>query len=409
MLVPEEAVPAERSHDRDTRETKFTKLINSQQYDAHFPKEFHSEPCILENRIQLKDRDLAGNSCDLLQEENSDLLEKHDSGITCEIVTCQAAAIDLGRADSVLAGQTSVACLLEDDLGHEASLLCETVHMSFGTPTLDEPVCSTAPSSKQTCRVTGQRPHGNLRSCSRNLGFENTIRQKSTNDSSAFLSDGRGGSPVPAESRMPCDFSAIGEGNLYDEVESLSSVLKDMTLGISEKVVPGTEPASGPVEVSLLNKEDLGPSPDQENNMSSSDQVEFPLRDDSPNVCQKGLLSSQRSRHVGVDFSTSSASDLESAAEGTGNRLETPSLNNIQSQEEFMYSKQKDMAQKTSTPVKLEAMLPPAITLNSEILEGSYLGNCYHRDGSRLSKLVVVIAFPLVFFFGSVPKCMFNI
>ncbi|KAJ7324938.1 hypothetical protein JRQ81_017958 [Phrynocephalus forsythii] len=163
-----------------------------------------------------------------------------------------------------------------------------------------------------------------------------------------------------------------------------------MTLGISGEVVSGTGPASGSMEVSLLNKEDLGPSPGQGKNTSLSDEGEFLSRDDSPKVFQKGLGSSQHSRCAGVEFSTCPASDFESAPESTGNHLEIPSPNLIQSQEELMYSKQKDMAQTTSTPVKLEATLPPAITLNSEILEGSYLGNCYHRDGSRLSILFEV-------------------
>ncbi|NXS36103.1 PASK kinase, partial [Pomatostomus ruficeps] len=39
----------------------------------------------------------------------------------------------------------------------------------------------------------------------------------------------------------------------------------------------------------------------------------------------------------------------------------------------------------TSTPVKEEVGLNPAAPLTWEILEGSYLGNCCHRDGSQFS------------------------
>nr|XP_020642093.1 PAS domain-containing serine/threonine-protein kinase isoform X1 [Pogona vitticeps]XP_020642094.1 PAS domain-containing serine/threonine-protein kinase isoform X1 [Pogona vitticeps]XP_020642095.1 PAS domain-containing serine/threonine-protein kinase isoform X1 [Pogona vitticeps] len=385
MLVPEEVVPSEWSHDRNSGDVKITK-----QYDAHFPKRFNSEPCVLENRIKLQDRELAGTSWDLLQEENNDFLEKHDFDILHEIVKCQSAPIDLGRAGYVTADQTSVACILEDDLGHEANVTREAAHFSFGTPTLDEPVYSIASSSKQTCRVTGHLPHGNLRSSTRNSGFENTAPKKLTYDSPAFLSDKRSDSPVPAGSCMPCDSSAIGEGNVHHEMESLCCGLRDMANGISGEVVSATGPASGPTEVSLLKKEDTGPSPDQANSMSANDHTEFLLKDNSPNLCQKGLLSAQHARHIGVDFSPCSASNIESAAEGTGDPLEIQSPTNIQFQEKFMYSEQKDMAQTTSTPVKLEATLPQAITSNSEILEGSYLGNCYHRDGSRLSILFEV-------------------
>uniref|UniRef100_A0A8B9ZKU8 PAS domain-containing serine/threonine-protein kinase n=1 Tax=Anas platyrhynchos TaxID=8839 RepID=A0A8B9ZKU8_ANAPL len=38
----------------------------------------------------------------------------------------------------------------------------------------------------------------------------------------------------------------------------------------------------------------------------------------------------------------------------------------------------------TSTPVKQDGRLNPAPPLNAEILEGSYTGNCCHRDGSQL-------------------------
>ncbi|NWX61506.1 PASK kinase, partial [Promerops cafer] len=44
----------------------------------------------------------------------------------------------------------------------------------------------------------------------------------------------------------------------------------------------------------------------------------------------------------------------------------------------------------TSTPVKQEGSLNPAAPLTWEILEGSYIGNCCHRDGSQFSILFEV-------------------
>ncbi|NWR80838.1 PASK kinase, partial [Centropus unirufus] len=44
----------------------------------------------------------------------------------------------------------------------------------------------------------------------------------------------------------------------------------------------------------------------------------------------------------------------------------------------------------TSTPVKQEGRVGPAAPLASEILEGTYSGNCCHRDGSQLSVLFEV-------------------
>ncbi|XP_027753480.1 PAS domain-containing serine/threonine-protein kinase isoform X2 [Empidonax traillii] len=53
--------------------------------------------------------------------------------------------------------------------------------------------------------------------------------------------------------------------------------------------------------------------------------------------------------------------------------------------------RQQNMERKvTSTPVKPEERLNPAAPLTWEILEGSYTGNCCHRDGSQFSVLFEV-------------------
>ncbi|XP_050164488.1 PAS domain-containing serine/threonine-protein kinase [Myiozetetes cayanensis] len=53
--------------------------------------------------------------------------------------------------------------------------------------------------------------------------------------------------------------------------------------------------------------------------------------------------------------------------------------------------RQQNMERKvTSTPVKREGRLNPAAPLTWEILEGSYTGNCCHRDGSQFSVLFEV-------------------
>lgn len=48
----------------------------------------------------------------------------------------------------------------------------------------------------------------------------------------------------------------------------------------------------------------------------------------------------------------------------------------------------------TSTPVKQEQRPNHAAPFSAEILEGSYSGNCSHRDGSQLSKLHLSLLFP---------------
>ncbi|XP_058043529.1 PAS domain-containing serine/threonine-protein kinase [Ahaetulla prasina] len=83
--------------------------------------------------------------------------------------------------------------------------------------------------------------------------------------------------------------------------------------------------------------------------------------------------------------------EFESAVPIITDDLEMNSLrSSVDSQEDFLTLKQQHMAQVTSTPVKLENVVSPTTLSNTEILEGSYTGNCYHRDGSRLSILFEV-------------------
>ncbi|XP_034295409.1 PAS domain-containing serine/threonine-protein kinase isoform X3 [Pantherophis guttatus] len=83
--------------------------------------------------------------------------------------------------------------------------------------------------------------------------------------------------------------------------------------------------------------------------------------------------------------------ELENAVPAIRDDLEINSLkSNVESQEDFLTLNQQHMAQVTSTPIKLENVLSPTTVSNTEILEGSYTGNCYHRDGSRLSILFEV-------------------
>ncbi|XP_062987588.1 PAS domain-containing serine/threonine-protein kinase [Elgaria multicarinata webbii] len=383
----DKVLPSESLHDRDCTETKTAKPLNSSHYEAHSPKRFYSEPCLLEGKTKLQDRCLAKSSCDLVQKEEDNPLDIHNSESLHEVMKCQLAATSLGRKGSILGSPSPI---LEHGLGFETNNVpCDAIHMSFGTPTLDEPMYRKASSPKQIHGVMDHLPCGNLMSGSKSINFECITPENPANDSAAFLPDESSGSPpIPAGSLIPCDASAImGGRKLGEEVDSVCCGLMGLTLKVSGEGSSDSFAASGPVKLSLLSEEDLS----QANNASSNDQVKFLSSDDSPICCQKSLLSSENSGYGDIDFSTCRASEDEGTAGRMRDPLEIHSPNNdVQSQEEFMPSKQQNMAQVTSTPVKLEAMLSPAAALNSEILEGSYSGNCYHRDGSRLSILFEV-------------------
>ncbi|XP_044288807.1 PAS domain-containing serine/threonine-protein kinase isoform X2 [Varanus komodoensis] len=377
--VHHKVLPSEGLLDRDSTETKTTKPINSSQYEAHFPKLFHSEPCMLESSTKLQDRCTARSTYDLIQKDVDDnSLYIHKPASLHDIVKCQLATRSFGQKDTSLGSQNPIS---EDGLGLETNVLCDAVHISFGTPTLDELKYNTASSLRETHRTMDHLPHGNLMTNAENLSFENITLENAANNSLLFLPDeSNSRAPIPVGSLKP-HVSAIEEDRkLGDEVKSVCCGLTDLSLKIHGEINSDLPPASGPIKLSLLSKEDLDLSLDHKNNASANDQAEFLLSGGSPIYCQNSLLSS-----------TCCASETESIAGSQKNPLEIHlSSLSVQSQEELLPLKWQNTAQVTSTPVKLEAMLSPVATLNSDILEGSYSGNCYHRDGSQLSILFEV-------------------
>ncbi|KAH0623978.1 hypothetical protein JD844_007211 [Phrynosoma platyrhinos] len=380
-LDPDEVLPTESLHDGHFIET--AKVLSFQEHETCFLKQLHLEQCVLEDETKLQERVLSRSSCNLLQKEaEDDLSDQHASGLIHETLgKCQSTPISAGRKGSLLGDQTSPNCILDDDLRHETNVPCDVVHVSFGTPTLDEPVYSTASSLKQI--------HAPLKNRVTNGGFENVPLENSANDLPA-LSEERSSSSPFSMGLFPCDDSVLVEEKTVDVIDSLCCGLKDLAVRSGE-TYSDARVASGLTQLSLLSGEDHGQSLDQRNNISASNQAELLLKGDSPAGCHRRSLVNKHSGPSGLDFSTHCSSEAECAAESMGHHLETQSLNNDeQSQEEFMLLKQQNMAQATSTPVKLEAVLSPGASLNSEIQEGSYSGNCYHRDGSRISILFEV-------------------
>uniref|UniRef100_A0A670JGD2 PAS domain-containing serine/threonine-protein kinase n=1 Tax=Podarcis muralis TaxID=64176 RepID=A0A670JGD2_PODMU len=347
-------------------------------------------------RTKPREKNLARCTSDLVHKEEDDPLEIHSSGSPHEIMKCHYATTSSERENFFMGDQTSVTCFLEEDLGLGASVTCDAVQVSCGTPTLDEPMCSKqVPCSKHTHGVIDELPTVNLTSSRKSLRFENTELENSAKDSSALLPDERSSSlPIPAGSSIPCDVSAleiVGGKKPSDEIDSVCCGLTDLTLRISGEVNSDFSAPSRPIKLPLLNEEDLERPMDQEVNTSVSVQIDPLLCDGSPIGHRKGLLSSKHSGCVDLDLSTCCASEDKSVAERMGKHLEGCSLHSdVQSQEDLMPLMQQSMAQLTSTPVKPEAVQSSAITLNNEILEGNYSGNCYHRDGSRLAILFEV-------------------
>ncbi|ETE73195.1 PAS domain-containing serine/threonine-protein kinase, partial [Ophiophagus hannah] len=380
VLATNEAISSENLNYEDGTEKETGKSAIHQMLELHSLKQNHSESNVLDDRSNC----LSRNTYELIQEEN-DNLNIHDSTSPQDIMKYQPSTIRRGRKHSLLDSETFDKNLLKAELQLEANVPCETVHGSFGTPTLDEPKDDTASNPRQSQEVLPRTLMNRVNS----LTFENNSLESSTIDSSGFLPAKKSNSlPIHGGSSKLYDASIIMGSENVGSNHSVCCGL--MNLGINEEVRSDPCAAFGPIKLSFLDAKDLVQSLDHTNNIAS-DQLEFLLNGISPSASQKNLFVNKPSEYFDNDFSILCTSELESAVPTLRDDLEINSLkSNVESQEDFLILKQQHMAQVTSTPTKLENVLSPTADSNTEILEGSYTGNCYHRDGSRLSILFEV-------------------
>ncbi|NWZ82864.1 PASK kinase, partial [Poecile atricapillus] len=105
-----------------------------------------------------------------------------------------------------------------------------------------------------------------------------------------------------------------------------------------------------------------------------------------------GCLVTRRHLQNSEESSKAFPEKPETLAETVGdNSNRNPLKSKGRPEEHCQFLRQQNMEIKvTSTPVKQEGRLNPAAPLTWGILEGSYIGNCCHRDGSQFSILFEV-------------------
>ncbi|XP_030071698.1 PAS domain-containing serine/threonine-protein kinase isoform X2 [Microcaecilia unicolor] len=127
---------------------------------------------------------------------------------------------------------------------------------------------------------------------------------------------------------------------------------------------------------------DVGETP-----TTSAHECEIPLLFNSAQSNGQNELSTRR--NLGNAQTVILAKEPKRQTGHTDQSLRKPLQTGLQ--EEFLTSGPQDTETlSTSTPMKAEVSRQRGIRLNSEIMEGSYAGNCYHRDGSSLSILFEV-------------------
>lgn len=174
------------------------------------------------------------------------------------------------------------------------------------------------------------------------------------------------------ESELSCICSALEVLGLNTGVKGNS----DNSLGVVEDLVGGC--CSDAVDSNMLTETNCAFSTHQGKQLLSGVATE----------ADSGWLASRRHLQNSQESSKAFPEKPETLAETLGiNSNRNPLRSKGRPEEHCQFLRQQNMGLKvTSTPVKQEGRLSPAAPLAWKILEGRYIGNCCHRDGSQFSK-----------------------
>lgn len=330
-----------------------------------------------------------------------------------EMLKHQNSADAWGQASSVNVAWSPVCSRLEGNLDTASygptKLPSDVTCNSPGTPTTDEPWAGTTSDCRQDFRshvVTGQLPKPNL--CdAKHASLEHIVIENCLlNDASSFFANGRNTiHDVCSENKMGCNASAPGVATNSEEVKESDTELNCVcsgleVLGLNTGVKGSSDNCLGItaalVGASSSNAVDLaaGSMLTQKNSAFSTGQ-EKQLLNDVPVEHGSGWPASQRHLENYEESSKAFLEKPETLAETVGDKINRNPLKSKGSPKEDcqLHGQQNMEIKLTSTPVKQEGRLNPAAPLTLEILEGSYTGNCCHRDGSQLSKLNLFLLF----------------
>lgn len=209
------------------------------------------------------------------------------------------------------------------------------------------------------------------------------------NDPSFFASERSTVCDVCSGNKTGCSVSAPGAATSSEDVKEseLNCICSGLEiLGLNTGVKENSDNSlalagrccSDAVDSNLLIETNIAFSTHQEKQLLSGVATE----------ADSGWLASRRHLQNSEESSKAFAEKPETFAETVGdNSNRNPLKSKSRLEEHCQFLGQQNMEIKvTSTPVKQEGRLNPAAPLTWEILEGSYTGNCCHRDGSQFSK-----------------------
>ncbi|NXN89950.1 PASK kinase, partial [Bombycilla garrulus] len=264
---------------------------------------------------------------------------------------------------------------------------------SPGTPTLDEPWPGTA----LNCRQGFKRSHmvpGQVSKTNSVCGAKHSSLQHVVVDS-CLLNDPS--CAVCSGNKTGCSASAPGaattsEGVKGSELNCICSGLEVLGLNTGVRGNSGSSLGVTAVPVGGCSSGAVGSNVLIETNGAFNTHQGKQLLRGAATEADSGRLASRRHLQNSEEPSKTFPEKPETLAETVGdNSNRNPLKNKGRPEEHCQFLRQQNMEIKaTSTPVKEEGRLNAAAPLTWQILEGSYIGNCCHRDGSQFSILFEV-------------------
>ncbi|NXA00564.1 PASK kinase, partial [Nesospiza acunhae] len=263
---------------------------------------------------------------------------------------------------------------------------------SPGTPTLDEPRPGTALTCRQDLKshmVPRQVSKTNSMCDAKHSSLEHiAVDNCLVNDPSTFFAcERKTGCGVCSGNKPGCSACAPGAATASEDVKEseLNCICSGLeVLGLNVGVKGSSESSVG-VTAALAGG--CCSSVITETNGAFSTLQGKQLLSAAATGADSGWLASGRHLQNSEECSKTFPEQPETLAETLGdNSNRNPLKSKGRPEEHCQFLRQQNMEIKvTSTPVKEEGRLNPAAPLTWEILEGSYTGNCCHRDGSQFS------------------------
>ncbi|NWV86024.1 PASK kinase, partial [Dasyornis broadbenti] len=298
----------------------------------------------------------------------------------------------------------AVCSRLEDNLNTSSYEPVKLPWDSPGTPTVDEPWPGTALNCRQDFNshmVPGQVSKTNSMCDAKHSSPEHIVVENCLlNDASTFFAPERNPVCDVCSGNKTCGSASapgvtIASEGVKESNTELSSVCSGLeVLGLNAGVKGNSDSSRG-VTAALVGaccSDAVDSKVLIETNGCFSTHQGKQLRSGVATEADSGWLASRRHLQNSEESSEAFPEKPETLTEAVGDNSNRNSLKSKGRPEEHCHllRQQNTEIKVTSTPVKQEGRLNPAASLAGEILEGSYTGNCCHKDGSQFRILFEV-------------------